>query len=54
MEFIELELPLQTNTTISISIHYPDSNISFVELHRIAKRATPSIMGEYKIALKLY
>jgi hypothetical protein len=39
---------------LSVSLHHPDPNISFVELHWIARRATPSIMAEYKIALQLY
>jgi hypothetical protein len=39
---------------LRVSLHYPNPNISFVELHRIAKKATPATMGEHQLALQLY
>jgi hypothetical protein len=37
-----------------VSLYYLDPNISLVELLKIAKRATQSMMGYYRIALQLY
>ena len=34
--------------------HYPDQSISFLELHKITKRATPMMLSDYKCALQLY
>jgi hypothetical protein len=34
--------------------HYPDQLISFLELHKITKSATPLMLSDYKYALQLY
>jgi hypothetical protein len=40
--------------TIRIALHYPDTIISFVELHQMVKRATPEMFRMYKLFLLLY
>ena len=39
---------------IRVAYHYPDINISFLNLHSMAKRATPEKFRQYKLALQLY
>ena len=34
--------------------HYKKNDVSYVDLHRISKRATPKQMSEYKLAIQLY
>ena len=35
-------------------LNYPDEIISYENLHKITKRATPEMMSQYKLALSLY
>ena len=55
-----LKTSLKKNlTTISASAlrmcwHYKKNDVSYVDLHRISKRATPKQMSEYKLAIQLY
>jgi hypothetical protein len=35
-------------------MHYPDPMISFLQLHRTSSRATPDMIGKYRLALQLY
>jgi hypothetical protein len=39
---------------IRMALHYPDSSVSYVELHQMAKRATPEMFRRYKLCLLLY
>ena len=39
---------------LRVCLHYPDNSISYKELHKITKRATPEMICEYKMALLLY
>jgi hypothetical protein len=36
-------------TALPISLNYPDGSISFMDLHKIAKRATPEMFCRYKM-----
>ena len=39
---------------IRVAFHYPDTGISFLQLHKMAKRATPEMFRKYKLALLLH
>ncbi len=39
---------------LRVCLHFQVLNVSFVDLHKITKRASPNNVGLYKIALQLY
>ena len=39
---------------IRVTYHYPDTILSFLQLHHIANRATPKMFRKFKQALQLY
>jgi hypothetical protein len=39
---------------LQVCLNYPDNTISFMELHKITKIATPEMYSKYKLALLLY
>jgi hypothetical protein len=39
---------------LRVALKYPDINISYVQLHTMAGRATPKMFCNYKLALLLY
>ena len=39
---------------LKMCLNYPDEMISYENLHKITKRATPEMMSQYKLALSLY
>jgi hypothetical protein len=39
---------------LRVALHYPDPLISYIQLHRIASRATPTMLCKYSLALQLY
>jgi hypothetical protein len=39
---------------LQVYLNYLDSSISFMELHKIAKRVTPEMYSIYKMAILLY
>ena len=51
---IKHKLFVASAKALKVCQHYPDPLISFIELHKISKRATPMMISEYKCALQLY
>ena len=39
---------------IRVALHYPDPFISFIDLHKMVKRATPEMFSLYKLSITLY
>ena len=39
---------------LKMCLHYPKENVSHLNLHKITKRATPSMFNDYKCALQLF
>ena len=39
---------------LKMALHYPKQLISFINLHKIAKRATPEMISTYKLCLLLH
>ena len=53
-ETIKQTLLAASARAIRVAFHYPDTNISYIELHNMAKRATPEMFRRYKLALLLH
>ena len=51
---VKNKLFVASSNALKICQHYPDRSISFLELHKITKRATPMMISEYKCALQLF
>jgi hypothetical protein len=41
-------------SALRVCLHYPNNSISYEDLQKITKRASPEMMCEYKLALLLY
>ena len=39
---------------LKVALHYPDTSLSYSDLHRLAKRATPDMYCKYKCAILLF
>ena len=51
---LKKQLLSASGRALRVAMHYPDPMISFIQLHRTSCRATPDMMGKYKLALQLY
>ena len=51
---VKHKLFVASGNALKMCQHYPDQSISFLELHKITKRATPMMLSDYKCALQLY
>jgi hypothetical protein len=51
---VKHKLFVASANALKVCQHYPDPLISFLELHKISKRATPMMLSEYKCVLQLY
>jgi hypothetical protein len=45
---------LASARALQVCLNYPDSSISYMDLQKMAKRATPEMFCKYKTALLLY
>ncbi len=48
------KLFVASSNALKVCLHYPRTQYSYFDLHRITKRATPDMICKYKLALSLY
>jgi hypothetical protein len=48
------QLLFESAKALRVAFQYPDPIISYVNLHKIANRATPDMFLKYKLSLLLY
>ena len=51
---LKKQLLSASGNALRVALHYPDPMISFIHLHRLANRATPTMFCKYRLALQLY
>ncbi len=51
---LKKQLLSASGRALRVAMHYPDPSISFIQLHRAARRATPVMFGKYRLAIQLY